>query len=72
MEETNKQFKNGRKTIVLVVEDERPLIDAITKKLERKGFNVCVARSTDQAKQYLEDDDFTIDLIWLDHFLCFN
>lgn len=56
-----------RKTI-LVVEDERPLLDAIKKKLENSNLDVVTARSVDQALSYLEDVG-TIDAIWLDHYL---
>jgi DNA-binding response OmpR family regulator len=55
---------------VLVLEDEKPLLNAITKKLETHGFNVLSARSVGQATEYLEDTDIGhIDVIWLDHYL---
>ncbi|MEX0917608.1 MAG: response regulator [Candidatus Paceibacterota bacterium] len=53
---------------ILVVEDERPLLEAIKRKLEINGFLVVTARSTDQAYEYVEDIG-TIDAIWLDHYL---
>ena len=55
---------------VLVLEDEKPLLNAITKKLNKHGFNVLSARSVGQAVEYLEDKDIEhIDAIWLDHYL---
>lgn len=53
---------------VLVLEDEKPLLEAIKLKLEKNGFSVVTARSVDQAKQYTEDLE-KIDVIWLDHYL---
>ncbi len=37
------------KKTILVMEDEKPLLEAITDKLIRSGFNVISARSVDQA-----------------------
>lgn len=54
--------------VVLVVEDERPLLEAIRIKLENSGFEVVTARSVEQAINHLEDVD-RIDAIWLDHYL---
>ena len=54
--------------IVLVVEDERPLVEVIRTKLEKNGFEVVTARTAEQALNYLEDIE-RIDLIWLDHYL---
>lgn len=53
---------------VLVVEDERPLAEAIKIKLEKTGFTVVSARSVVQALDYLKDQ-VHIDAIWLDHYL---
>jgi DNA-binding NtrC family response regulator len=54
--------------IILVVEDEMPLQNAIRKKLERNNFSVVTARNTDQAFKHLEDVE-DIEVIWLDHYL---
>lgn len=54
--------------VVLVVEDERPLLEAIKIKLENSGFEVVTARSVEQALNHIEDVD-NIDAIWLDHYL---
>lgn len=53
---------------ILVVEDERPLSDAIRAKLENEGCDVVVARTVDQAINYLKDVS-NINAIWLDHYL---
>ena len=45
---SNKNKKIAKKTI-LVIEDERPLLEAINAKLEKSGFNVIAARSVEQA-----------------------
>ncbi len=53
---------------VLVVEDERPLADAIALKLKKNDFEVVTARSVEQALDYLKGE-VVIDAIWLDHYL---
>jgi len=54
--------------IVLVVEDELPLQNAIKIKLEKNGFQVLTARSVEQAMNHILDIE-KIDVIWLDHYL---
>jgi len=41
--------KNIKQKTVLVIEDERPLLEAINAKLEKEGFGVISARSVDEA-----------------------
>ncbi|MCP6719841.1 MAG: response regulator [Patescibacteria group bacterium] len=53
---------------ILVVEDERSLLDVVKEKLEIDGFNVITARSVEEALPYLEDPE-KISVIWLDHYL---
>ncbi len=53
---------------VLVVEDERPLANAIRLKLENLGCDVAVARTAEQAVNYLQEL-VRVDAIWLDHYL---
>ena len=53
---------------ILVVEDEKPLVDAISAKLRRSGFDVVSARTVTQALAYMEDL-LHIDVVWLDHYL---
>jgi two-component system response regulator VicR len=56
------------KKVILVVEDEKPLIDVVKKKMEICGFAVVTARSVEQALNYLKDLE-RVDLVWLDHYL---
>ena len=56
------------KKTILVLEDERPLADAIKKKLELNDFEVLTARSVDQGFGYLKDVS-DVAGIWLDHYL---
>ena len=58
----------NEKKIILVLEDERPLLEAIKLKLEKTNFEVVTARTIDQAKNYVEELA-KIDIIWLDHYL---
>lgn len=57
------------KKTVLIVEDERPLLTAIQKKLTNSGFETISTRSAEQALDYLNSIDETPDLIWLDYYL---
>ncbi len=60
--------KIKEKKTILVVEDERPLVQIIQAKLEKVGFDVITARTVDQGLDYLEEVG-TIDAVWLDHYL---
>jgi DNA-binding response OmpR family regulator len=40
--------KKSLKKTILVIEDERPLLNAINAKLEKSGFGVIAARSVEQ------------------------
>ncbi len=40
--------KEDRKKTILVIEDERPLLEVVNDKLEKNGFGVIAARSVDQ------------------------
>lgn len=62
-----KNEKEVKKNI-LVVEDEKPLADAIRIKLEKNGFSVVTARTVDRAWDLLEDLG-NISVVWLDHCL---
>lgn len=57
-----------KKAVILVVEDEKPLANAISRKLQNHDFDVVTARTGQQALGYLEDLD-EIDAVWLDHYL---
>lgn len=54
--------------VILVVEDEIPLAEAVRLKMEKEGIEVVTARSAEQAIDYLKELN-RIDLIWLDHYL---
>lgn len=54
--------------VILVLEDERPLLEAIRLKLEKSGLEVVTSRTVEQAKQYVVDLE-RVDAIWLDHYL---
>ena len=56
------------KKTILVLEDERPLLEVISKKLTLSGFEVVTARSVRQAFEYVKEG-VGVDCIWLDHYL---
>jgi DNA-binding response OmpR family regulator len=56
------------KRVILVIEDELPLMEAIKARLEKNNYEVLTARSVEQAFNHLRDVP-NIDLIWLDHYL---
>ena len=45
---TKKTEKASKKKTILVIEDERPLLEVVNDKLEKSGFGVIAARSVDQ------------------------
>jgi DNA-binding response OmpR family regulator len=63
-----KKVKPKKEKIILVVEDEQPLLEAIKIKLEKNNFATISARSVEQALNLLEDIK-KVDAIWLDHYL---
>ncbi|HLD96420.1 MAG TPA: response regulator [Patescibacteria group bacterium] len=63
-----KDLNNPDKKVILVIEDEAPLLEAIKRKLELGGSSVLTATTTEQALSYLQDEK-RIDLIWLDHYI---
>lgn len=56
------------KKTILVVEDEKPLLEVIARRLEKSGFSVIAVRAVDQAWA-IEEKWSAIDAIWLDHYL---
>lgn len=54
--------------VILVVEDEKPLQEAIRIKLEKNEFDVVTARSVEQAINLLNELK-KVDVVWLDHYL---
>jgi DNA-binding response OmpR family regulator len=57
-----------QKPVILVIEDEQPLAEAIQGSLEASGCETVVTRSFTQAVDYLQSLKH-IDAIWLDHYL---
>lgn len=53
---------------ILVIEDERPLLEAIKTKLNISNFSTLTARSVAEALAYLSSEQ-NVDAIWLDHYL---
>jgi len=60
--------KTKKENTILVIEDERPLVNAVQTKLEKNGFIVTTARNVTQGLNCLQDIE-GIDAIWLDHYL---
>lgn len=58
----------SQKKTILILEDEKPLLEVIKAKFETEGFSVVTARSVNQALEYLKDG-VKIDAVWLDHYL---
>ena len=66
MTDTNKAEED--KYVILVAEDELPLLEAIRTKLDKSGFSVVTSRTAEQAWNLLNDLK-KVDVIWLDHYL---
>lgn len=54
---------------VLVVEDEKLLLEAIVKKLKLNGLSVIASPSGKEALKILEQSEKVPDVIWLDYYL---
>lgn len=57
-----------QKKVILIIEDERPLLEAIKLKLEKSNFEVVTACTISQAEDYISNF-VKVDAIWLDHYL---
>ncbi len=57
------------KNLIMVIEDESLLLQAIGKKLKREGFEVLMCTRAGQAIDYLKTLGDLPDLIWLDYYL---
>lgn len=57
------------KNLIMVVEDESLLLQAIGKKLQREGYEVLMCTHAVQAIDYLKSLEDLPDLIWLDYYL---
>ena len=53
---------------ILLLEDEAPLRAAIKSRLETESFSVVLARTVNQALDYLKKG-LPVDGVWLDHYL---
>ncbi len=60
--------KSKKRKTILLIEDERPLVQVIEAKLDKVGFDVVTARTVDQGLRYLKEIE-AIDAVWLDHYL---
>lgn len=56
-------------TTVMVVEDEKLLLEAATKKLEHEGINVLSCSSGEVALKHVKELETAPDAIWLDYYL---
>jgi response regulator RpfG family c-di-GMP phosphodiesterase len=63
----NLETSKERSKVILVIEDEIPLIKAIMRKIEDSGLEAISARTAKQALDLIEE--LEIDGIWLDHYL---
>jgi CheY-like chemotaxis protein len=54
--------------VVLIVEDELPLLQIIAHTFKKNGWSPVTARTVGEAWGYLEQME-RVDVIWLDHFL---
>lgn len=57
------------KPLVMVIEDEVLLLEAITKKLTISDIEVVSCSSAKQALEFLEKNNRKPDIIWLDYYL---
>lgn len=58
-----------KKPTILVVEDEKLLLEAITKKLKISSITAIGCSTVDEATDYLENTNDLPDAIWLDYYL---
>lgn len=57
------------KPSIMVIEDEKLLLEAITKKITLNNLSVIPCMSGDEAIAYLHDHTDLPDVIWLDYYL---
>ncbi|MEK7631830.1 MAG: response regulator [Patescibacteria group bacterium] len=60
--------ENIGERVVLIVEDELPLLQIIAHAFQKNGWSPVTARTVAEAWGYLEQIE-RVDVIWLDHFL---
>lgn len=61
-------MNNNHSQLVLIVEDEQPLLEVISERLTKKGFRIVSARSVAESFDLLASHD-DVTAIWLDHYL---
>lgn len=54
--------------VILIVEDDEPLLEAVSTKLTNAGLKPLATRSVDQALDFLKNIP-QVDAIWVDHYL---
>ncbi|KKQ76324.1 MAG: Response regulator receiver protein, partial [Microgenomates group bacterium GW2011_GWF1_38_5] len=64
------KYMSNLNNLIMVVEDESLLLEAIGKKLQREGYDVLLCTSAGQAVDYLKNMKENLpDVIWLDYYL---
>jgi len=58
-----------KKQLILIVEDEAPLLQAISLKMKKEGVETVSCTTAEQALDYLGSINQTPDAIWLDYYL---
>lgn len=62
-------MKTTKKPVIMVIEDEDLLLEAISKKLKLTDLDVVACSDGKQALTYLQNFDQKPDAIWLDYYL---
>src|SRR3989344_1073583 len=60
---------NNAGILVMIIEDEDILLQAIAKKLSKSGFSTITCTSATQALNYFKELGKLPDIIWLDYYL---
>jgi len=59
----------SKKPVIMVIEDEDLLLEAVSKKLKLSGMDVITCSNGNQALDYLQNLDQKPNAIWLDYYL---
>lgn len=62
------EANRSKKKVVMVVEDETPLLAIIRSRLEQRGFETICTASVEEARTYFQVGAH-VDGLWVDHFL---
>ncbi len=65
---TRSQTVKDHDHVVLIVEDDAALLEAIHHKLELNGFKTLTAQSVEEAMRQLQGAE-NVSVVWLDHYL---